>query len=109
MSDHSRGSSHAHMPPINQNADLDDSELTPRRRAARFSQERENLKQAKEAQDPDQMHLLKPEEFAMEEDKLDQKMNEFDDFPIKIDKRSVGILMERYENKNTRLLIDVNT
>lgn len=45
----------------------------------------------------------------MEEDKLDQKMSEFEDFQIKVDKRSVGILMERYENKNTRLLIDVNT
>lgn len=55
------------------------------------------------------MHLLKPEQFAMEEDKLDQKMSEFEDFQIKVDKRSVGILMERYENKNTRLLIDVNT
>jgi len=55
------------------------------------------------------MHLLKPEQFAMEEEKLDKKMSEFEDFQIKIDKRSVGILMERYENKNTRLLIDVNT
>ena len=36
-------------------------------------------------------------------------MAELDDFEISIEKRLVNSLMERYEERNTRLLVDVNT
>ena len=36
-------------------------------------------------------------------------MAELDDFDISIEKRLVHNLMERYEERNTRLLVDVNT
>ena len=36
-------------------------------------------------------------------------MAELDDFDISIEKRLVNSLMERYEERNTRLLVDVNT
>ena len=42
-------------------------------------------------------------------DDLERNMAEFDDFEISIDKRAVNLLMEKYEEKNTRMLIDVNT
>ena len=45
----------------------------------------------------------------MNEDILEQKLGELQDFDITIDRRDVGNLMERYEARNTRLLIDVNT
>ncbi len=44
----------------------------------------------------------------MFEETLEQKLSEFSNFPITIDRREVSTLMERYEARNTRLLIDVN-
>ena len=39
---------------------------------------------------------------------LERNMAEIDDFDITIDKRTVNQLMDRYEDRNTRMLIDVN-
>lgn len=52
------------------------------------------------------MHLMKPIEIKLDE--LDDHLLEIDDFGINIEKRHVNQLMERYEAKNTRALIDVN-
>ena len=53
------------------------------------------------------MHLLKPQAQNMED--LERNMAEIDDFEITVDKRTVNQLIDRYEDKNTRILIDVNT
>ena len=52
------------------------------------------------------MHLLKTIQINM--DDLEQQMYELEDFPIQIERRNVNQLQERYEAKNTRLLMDVN-
>ena len=39
---------------------------------------------------------------------LEHQMYELEDFPINIERRNVYQLQERYETKNTRLLMDVN-
>ena len=54
------------------------------------------------------MHLLYKHELILNQD-VDKLMAELDDFEIEIDKRKVNQLMEMYEEKNTRILIDVNT
>ena len=58
-------------------------------------------------QDPDRMLLLNPLQIA--EDELEFWIKEYEDVDIMIDKRNVLDLENRYEAKNTRMLIDVNT
>ena len=55
------------------------------------------------------MHLLQPEQFEHDEDTLELKIAEIEDFSISIDRRGVLNLQDRYEARNTRILIDVNT
>ena len=52
------------------------------------------------------MHLLGTIQINM--DDLEHQMYELDNFPINIAARNAYQLEERYEAKNTRLLIDVN-
>ena len=52
------------------------------------------------------MHLLSSIQINM--DDLENQMYEIDNFPITIAARNAYQLEERYEAKNTRLLIDVN-
>ncbi len=55
------------------------------------------------------MHLLQPEQFEHDEDAIELKIAEIEDFSISIDRRGVQNLQDRYEARNTRILIDVNT
>ena len=52
------------------------------------------------------MHLLSLLQIPINE--LEQRMFEQEDFPVEIEKRQVKQLEERYEAKNTRILVDVN-
>ena len=61
----------------------------------------------KELQDPDRMLLLNPLQIA--EDELEFWIKEYDDLDMMVEKREVLDLENRYEAKNTRMLIDVNT
>ena len=61
----------------------------------------------KELQDPDRMLLLNPLQIA--EDELEFWIKEYDDLDMIVEKREVLDLENRYEAKNTRMLIDVNT
>ena len=61
----------------------------------------------KELQDPDRMPLLNPLQIA--EDELEFWIKEYDDLDMIVEKREVLDLENRYEAKNTRMLIDVNT
>ena len=61
----------------------------------------------KELQDPDRMQLLNPLQIA--EDELEFWIKEYDDLDMIVEKREVLDLENRYEAKNTRMLIDVNT
>ena len=94
--------------PLGSNADLESqSEYDPGTIAQRAKELKQRQQKIEEAKDPDQMHLLKPLTFNMDE--LDQQMFEVEDFNITIDRRRVNELMDLYEEKNTRMLIDVNT
>ena len=61
----------------------------------------------KELQDPDRMLLLNPLQIA--DDELEFWIKEYDDLDMIVEKREVLDLENRYEAKNTRMLIDVNT
>ena len=61
----------------------------------------------KELQDPDRMPMLEPLQIA--EDELEFWIKEYDDLDMMVEKRDVLELENRYEAKNTRVLIDVNT
>ena len=52
------------------------------------------------------MHLLKTVQINM--DDLEHQMYEQQNFEIDIERRNVNQLQERYEAKNTRILVDVN-
>ena len=53
------------------------------------------------------MHLLNPNQLDI--DLLDKRILEVNDFEIEIEKRQVEMLVDSYEARNTRMLIDVNT
>ena len=53
------------------------------------------------------MLLLNPLQIA--EDELEFWIKEYDDLDMMVEKREVLDLENRYEAKNTRMLIDVNT
>ena len=52
------------------------------------------------------MHLLKTVQINM--DDLEHQMYEQQNFDVDIERRNVNQLQERYEAKNTRILVDVN-
>ena len=66
-------------------------------------------KKLREADDPDQMHLLKELQISETDDDLEEKIAALPDFPITVDKRDVWKLLEEYTERNTRMVIDVNT
>ena len=53
------------------------------------------------------MYLLQPKQLDI--DQLDNRISELHDFEISIEKRQVEQLVESYEARSTRTLIDVNT
>ena len=69
----------------------------------------ELAKKMKEWKDPDQMALLTALNVTETDDDLEEKIAAIADFPITVDKRDVWKLLEEYEQRNTRMVIDVNT
>lgn len=55
------------------------------------------------------MHLMDALPVTENDDDLEEKMALISDFPITIDKREVWKLMEEYEERNTKLVTNVNT